>query len=53
LAAGELLVIEAGGAVSGSTGEGLIYNRAEPWQQGLVAAGAKRHATLIHAVRTA
>ena len=49
LAAGELLVIEAGGAVSGSSGEGYIYNRPEPWQQGLVAAGAKRHAALINA----
>ena len=47
LAAGELLVIEAGGAVSGASGEGYIYNRPEPWQQGLVAAGAKRHAALI------
>ena len=52
LAAGELLVIEAGGAVSASTGEGLIYNRPEQWQQGLVAAGAKRHAALINALRT-
>jgi myo-inositol-1(or 4)-monophosphatase len=50
LAAGELLVIEAGGAVSGSSGEGYIYNRPEPWQQGLVAAGAKRHAALINAL---
>ena len=52
LAAGELLVIEAGGSVSGSTGEGYIYNRPEPWQQGLVAAGAKRHAALITALRS-
>jgi myo-inositol-1(or 4)-monophosphatase len=52
LAAGELLVIEAGGTVSTSSGEGLIYNRPEPWQQGLVAAGAKRHAALIQALRT-
>ena len=52
LAAGELLVIEAGGSVSGSSGEGYIYNRPEPWQQGLVAAGAKRHAALINALRT-
>jgi myo-inositol-1(or 4)-monophosphatase len=52
LAAGELLVIEAGGAVSTSSGEGYIYNRPEPWQQGLVAAGAKRHAALIEALRT-
>ena len=50
LAAGELLVIEAGGAVSGTSGEGYIYNRAQPWQQGLVAAGAKRHAALIDAL---
>ena len=51
LAAGELLVIEAGGAVSGTSGEGYIYNRPEPWQQGLVAAGAKRHAALVNALR--
>ena len=52
LAAGELLVSEAGGIVSGNSGEGYIYNRPEPWQQGLVAAGAKRHAALIEALRT-
>jgi myo-inositol-1(or 4)-monophosphatase len=52
LTAGELLVLEAGGAVSTSSGEGYIYNRPEPWQQGLVAAGAKRHAALIEALRT-
>lgn len=50
LAAGELLVTEAGGRVSGTSGEGYIYNRPEPWQQGLVAAGAKRHAALIEAL---
>ncbi len=52
LAAGELLVIESGGAVSGVSGEGYVYNRPEPWQQGLVAAGARRHAALIDALRT-
>ena len=52
LAAGELLVLEAGGRVSATSGEGYIYNRAAPWQQGLVAAGAKRHAALINALRT-
>ena len=52
LAAGELLVIEAGGLVSGTSGEGYVYNRPEPWQQGLVAAGASRHAALIDALRT-
>ena len=50
LAAGELLVTEAGGIVSGASGEGYIYNRPQPWQQGLVAAGAKRHAALIEAL---
>ena len=50
LAAGELLVSEAGGIVSGNSGEGYIYNRTQPWQQGLVAAGAKRHAALIDAL---
>jgi myo-inositol-1(or 4)-monophosphatase len=52
LAAGELLVTEAGGIVSGNSGEGYIYNRAQPWQQGLVAAGAKRHAALIDALNS-
>lgn len=52
LAAGELLVTEAGGLVSGNSGEGYIYNRAQPWQQGLVAAGAKRHAALIDALNS-
>ena len=50
LAAGELLVQEAGGIVSGSSGKGYIYNRPQSWQQGLVAAGAKRHAALIDAL---
>ena len=52
LAAGELLVSEAGGIVSGNSGEGYIYNRTQPWQQGLVAAGAKRHAALIDALNS-
>ena len=52
LAAGELLVTEAGGIVSGTSGEGYIYNRTQPWQQGLVAAGAKRHAALIDALNS-
>lgn len=47
LAAGELLVLEAGGRVSTTSGEGYVYNRPAAWQQGLVAAGAKRHAALI------
>jgi myo-inositol-1(or 4)-monophosphatase len=53
LAAGELLVSEAGGKVSDTEGARYIYNRHEPWQQGLVAAGAKRHAAIIAHLRTA
>lgn len=53
LAAGELLVSEAGGIVSNTQGEGYIYNRPQPWQQGLIAAGAKRHAAIIQQLRTA
>jgi len=52
LAAGELLVREAGGRVSTTAGEACVYNRAEPWQQGLVAAGPVRHAAIINALRT-
>ena len=53
LAAGELLVLEAGGQVSDTQGGRYIYNRPQPWQQGLVAAGAQRHAAIIHHLRTA
>ena len=52
LAAGDLIIHEAGGLVSDTTGAQYIYNRPQPWQHGLVAAGAKRHASLIHALRT-
>ena len=52
LAAGELLVLEAGGRMSDTRGGHYIYNRAQPWQHGLAAAGAKRHAAIIHALRS-
>ena len=52
LAAGELLVLEAGGQVSDTQGGRYIYNRPQPWQQGLVAAGAQRHAAIIQHLRT-
>ncbi len=51
LAAGDLLVIEAGGHVTNVEGARYIYNRPDSWQQGLVAAGAKRHAAIINALR--
>jgi myo-inositol-1(or 4)-monophosphatase len=52
LAAGDLLVREAGGRVTDTLGQPYVYNRAQTWQQGLVAAGAKRHAAIIAALRT-
>lgn len=52
LAAGDLLVIEAGGHVTNAEGKPYIYNRPDSWQQGLIAAGAKRHAAIINALRT-
>jgi myo-inositol-1(or 4)-monophosphatase len=47
LAAADLLVHEAGGALTTLTGDALIYNMAKPMHASLVAAGRARHATLI------
>jgi myo-inositol-1(or 4)-monophosphatase len=43
LAAGGLLVSEAGGVISQADGRKMIYNLPVPKQNGLLAAGAKRH----------
>ncbi len=48
LAAADLLVHEAGGALTPSSGEPLTYNRAVPRHGMLVAAGRDRHAALLH-----
>jgi myo-inositol-1(or 4)-monophosphatase len=47
LAAADLLVHEAGGALTRFGGEPLIYNRPEPRHGMLVAAGRGRHAALL------
>jgi myo-inositol-1(or 4)-monophosphatase len=47
LAAADLLVHEAGGAITGLDGKPLIYNKPEPVHGMLVAAGRKRHSMLI------
>jgi myo-inositol-1(or 4)-monophosphatase len=47
LAAADLLVHEAGGALTPFGGEPLIYNRPEPRHGMLVAAGRDRHAALL------
>ena len=52
LAAGDLIVHEAGGRAGDLAGQPFIYNRSQTWQHGLVAAGVKRHAIMIEALRT-
>jgi myo-inositol-1(or 4)-monophosphatase len=47
LAAADLLVHEAGGALTSFSGEPLTYNRAVPRHGMLVAAGRDRHAALL------
>ena len=51
IAAGHLLLVEAGGMATTQAGEKIIYNQANPWQPGLIAATAQQHATILKAVR--
>jgi myo-inositol-1(or 4)-monophosphatase len=51
LAAADLLVHEAGGALTTFAGQQPIYNRAEPLHAALVAAGRARHETFLALVR--
>ncbi|TMJ00094.1 MAG: 3'(2'),5'-bisphosphate nucleotidase CysQ [Alphaproteobacteria bacterium] len=51
LAAADLLVHEAGGALTTFAGQQLIYNRAEPLHATLVAAGRARHEAFLALVR--
>jgi myo-inositol-1(or 4)-monophosphatase len=51
LAAADLLVHEAGGAMTTLAGQLLTYNRPEPVHSPLIAAGKARHAALIGLVR--
>jgi myo-inositol-1(or 4)-monophosphatase len=51
LAAADLLVHEAGGAVTDFAGRGLVYNRSHLAHGPLIAAGRARHGTLIDLVR--
>lgn len=52
LAAGDLLVQEAGGCISRLDGSAMVYNRPEPWQNGLVAAGRNKHRAVITELET-
>ncbi len=47
LAAGDLLVQEAGAVLTDVDGKQMIYNTAQPWQNGLLAAGLERHKTTL------
>ena len=51
LAAADLLVHQAGGALTTFGGETLIYNRADPLHGALVAAGRSRHEAFLALVR--
>lgn len=46
LAAGDLIVKEAHGMAGDLSGHSCVYNRAQTWQHGMIAAGAKRHAAI-------
>jgi myo-inositol-1(or 4)-monophosphatase len=47
LAAGHLLVQEAGGVITQSNGAQMIYNQTVPKQNGLLAAGKMRHGAVL------
>jgi myo-inositol-1(or 4)-monophosphatase len=51
LAAADLLVHEAGGALTSLDGQPPLYNRPEPVHRALFAAGGARHAALLTLVR--
>lgn len=51
LAAGDLIVREAGGHVTSQTGEMLRYNQTRPVQQGVVCAGPALHQRLLERLR--
>ena len=51
LAAADLLVHEAGGALTTFAGQKLIYNRADPLHGALVAAGRARHEAFLALLR--
>lgn len=50
IAPGALLVTEAGGKITDETGLEMTFGRAIPRQNGLVAAGVKRHAAVMKAM---
>ncbi len=54
IAAGHLLVTEAGGTISTLDGAPIVYNQPKPWQPGLIAAADHAtHAAILNLVRQA
>lgn len=51
IAAGHLILTEAGGVVSNTAGTEMIYNKPQPWQPGLLAATAKWHRPISEILR--
>jgi myo-inositol-1(or 4)-monophosphatase len=51
LAAGDLIVREAGGRVTSQTGETLRYNQTRPIQRGVICAGPALHERLLERLR--
>ena len=51
LAAGHLVLTEAGGTITDAKGSALVYNRADPWQAGFVASTPKLHAEILRLLR--
>jgi len=51
LAAADLLVHEAGGVMTTFAGSPVIYNRVDPVHDALIAAGRRRHATVLGVIK--
>jgi myo-inositol-1(or 4)-monophosphatase len=51
LAAADLLVHEAGGAMTNFAGEALVYNLHDPVHGAILAAGRDRHAAMLDLMR--
>ena len=52
IAAGHLILKEAGGILTTENGGPVIYNRPEPWQPGVIAAQAQWHRVILNAMET-
>jgi myo-inositol-1(or 4)-monophosphatase len=51
IAPGAILITEAGGAITGSQGQSLLFNQPDPRNPGVVAGGAALHPLLIEQLR--